>query len=70
MNSVGTGVTAEKAREIIDAGLGAWNFSVDTLDPVLYERLRGVRGALPAIMNAIDTVREAGAASRGSGSTT
>jgi MoaA/NifB/PqqE/SkfB family radical SAM enzyme len=61
MNSVGTGVTTEKAREIIEAGLGAWNFSVDTLDPVLYERLRGVRGALPAIMNAIGTVREAGA---------
>jgi MoaA/NifB/PqqE/SkfB family radical SAM enzyme len=61
MNSVGTGVTVEKAREIIEAGLGAWNFSVDTLDPVLYERLRGVRGALPTIMNAIDTVREAGA---------
>ncbi len=61
MNSVGTGVTVDKAREIIDAGLGAWNFSVDTLDPVLYEKLRGVRGALPVIMNAIDTVREAGA---------
>jgi len=44
MNSVGTGVTIEKAREIIAAGLGAWNFSVDTLDPVLYEQLRGVRG--------------------------
>jgi MoaA/NifB/PqqE/SkfB family radical SAM enzyme len=61
MNSVGTGVTAGKAREIIDAGLGAWNFSVDTLDPVLYERLRGVRGALPAIMKAIAAVREAAA---------
>ncbi len=59
MNSVGTGVTAEKARQIIEAGLGAWNFSVDTLDPVLYERLRGVRGALSTIMNAIAAVREA-----------
>ncbi len=61
MNSVGTGVTVEKARQIIDAGLGAWNFSVDTLDADLYERLRGVRGALPKIMEAIETVREAGA---------
>jgi MoaA/NifB/PqqE/SkfB family radical SAM enzyme len=61
MNSVGTGVTEEKAREIIDAGLGAWNFSVDTLDPARYEKLRGVRNALPTIMKAIDTVRRAGA---------
>jgi MoaA/NifB/PqqE/SkfB family radical SAM enzyme len=60
MNSVGTGVTTGKARQIIEAGLGAWNFSVDTLDPALYERLRGIRGALPTIMKAIDTVREAG----------
>jgi MoaA/NifB/PqqE/SkfB family radical SAM enzyme len=61
MNSVGTGVTPLRAREIIDAGLGAWNFSVDTLDPTKYEKLRGVRNALPTIMKAIDTVRAAGA---------
>jgi len=61
MNSVGTGVTVDKASQIIEAGLGAWNFSVDTLDPALYERLRGVRAALPTIMKAIETVREAGA---------
>jgi MoaA/NifB/PqqE/SkfB family radical SAM enzyme len=61
MNSVGTGVTADKALRILEAGLGAWNFSVDTLDPALYERLRGVRGALATIMKAIDTVRQAGA---------
>jgi radical SAM protein with 4Fe4S-binding SPASM domain len=60
MNSVGTGVTTERAREIIGAGLGAWNFSVDTLDPVKYTKLRGVRNALPTIMAAIKTVREAG----------
>ncbi len=61
MNSVGTGVTVDKARAIIDAGLGAWNFSVDTLDPVRYEKLRGVRNALSTIMTAIQTVRTAGA---------
>jgi MoaA/NifB/PqqE/SkfB family radical SAM enzyme len=61
MNSVGTGVTVENARAIIDAGLGAWNFSVDTLDPVKYEKLRGVRNALTTIMAAIETVRAAGA---------
>jgi radical SAM family protein len=61
MNSVGTGVTTERAREIIEAGLGAWNFSVDTLDPAKYEKLRGVRGALTTIMEAVRTVREAAA---------
>jgi MoaA/NifB/PqqE/SkfB family radical SAM enzyme len=61
MNSVGTGVTVPKAREIIDAGLGAWNFSVDTLDPAKYQKLRGVRNALPTILTAVDTVRAAGA---------
>lgn len=60
MNSVGTGVTAENARQIIGAGLGAWNFSVDTLDPALYEHLRGAKGSFQAIMNAISAVREAG----------
>src|SRR2546422_918837 len=60
MNSVGTGVTRERAREIIGAGLGAWNFSVDTLDPVKYTKLRGVRNALPTVMAAIETVRDAG----------
>jgi MoaA/NifB/PqqE/SkfB family radical SAM enzyme len=42
MNSVGTGVTVGKASQIIEAGLGAWNFSVDILDPVLYERLPAI----------------------------
>lgn len=61
MNSVGTGVTLERAREIIGAGLGAWNFSVDTLDEAKYEQLRGVRGSLPKVLEAIQTVREASA---------
>lgn len=60
MNSVGTGVTVDRARGIIAAGLGAWNFSVDTLDPVKYQDLRGVRNALPKVMRAIEVVREAG----------
>jgi MoaA/NifB/PqqE/SkfB family radical SAM enzyme len=60
MNSVGTGITVDRASAIIEAGLGAWNFSVDTLDPALYERLRGIPGALPTIMRAIATVQEAG----------
>lgn len=61
MNSVGTNVTVEKARAIIEAGLGAWNFSVDTLDEVKYDQLRGIRGALAMIMKAVETVREAAA---------
>ncbi len=61
MNSVGTGVTTERAREIIEAGLGAWNFSIDTFDPAKYDKLRGVQGALVTIMEAVQTVREAAA---------
>ncbi|EJO53958.1 radical SAM protein [Burkholderia multivorans] len=57
MNSVGTQVSAAKVRELIDAGLMAWNFSIDTLDPALYEELRGVNRALEKIMAAIATVR-------------
>jgi MoaA/NifB/PqqE/SkfB family radical SAM enzyme len=60
MNSVGTGVTVERAAEIIDAGLGAWNFSVDTLDATLYDELRGIRNGLATILDAVATVREAG----------
>src|SRR5947207_5960803 len=33
MNSIGTGVTVQKAREIIEAGFGTVTCSVDTLDP-------------------------------------
>ncbi|MGH3770521.1 MAG: radical SAM protein [Pseudonocardiaceae bacterium] len=61
MNSVGTDVTTERAREIIEAGLGAWSFSIDTLVPAKYEKLRGVRGALATIMAAVQAVREAAA---------
>lgn len=59
MNSVGGTVSLNRAHEIIDAGLGAWNFSVDTLDPETYADLRGVRGALPKVMTAVRRVREA-----------
>src|SRR5262249_23136691 len=58
MNSVGTGVTIEKARAVTDAQLGAWDFTVDTLDPARYQKLRGARNALPTIMAAISTVPE------------
>ena len=58
MNSVGTGVTVDKARTIIDAGLGAWNFSVDTLDAALYEKLRWARAKhCPRSWPPIETVR-------------
>jgi pyrroloquinoline quinone biosynthesis protein E len=61
MNSVGTGVTQAKAKRIIEAGLGAWNFSVDTLDPELYDSLRGVRGAFEQVSAAIGVVQRAAA---------
>lgn len=61
MNSVGTHVTVDRVRELLDAGLCAWNFSIDTLDAAEYAKLRGVRNALPVIMNAVETVRLASA---------
>jgi radical SAM protein with 4Fe4S-binding SPASM domain len=61
MNSVGTGVSVEHAQRIIESGLRAWNFSVDTLDPLKYDELRGIRGAFDKIQTAIDTVRVAAA---------
>jgi MoaA/NifB/PqqE/SkfB family radical SAM enzyme len=59
MNSVGSNITLEHAQEIIEAGLGAWNFSVDTLDEAKYSELRGVKDALSVVFKAIETVREA-----------
>jgi radical SAM protein with 4Fe4S-binding SPASM domain len=61
MNSVGTGVTDGQARALIDTGLGAWNFSVDTLDPAAYDEIRGVRKAFARIQAAIDTVQRVAA---------
>jgi radical SAM protein with 4Fe4S-binding SPASM domain len=62
MNSVGTGVTEDRARALIDAGLGAWNFSVDTLDPHTYDEIRGVPRAFARIQEAIATVQRVAAA--------
>jgi MoaA/NifB/PqqE/SkfB family radical SAM enzyme len=59
MNSVGTRVTTDRATAIVDAGLGAWNFSIDTLDPVVYDQVRGVRDGLASVLAAVDTVRRA-----------
>lgn len=61
VNSVATRITLPRAKELIDAGLGCWNFSVDTLDPEKYTKLRGVKNALSTIMTAIETVRVASA---------
>jgi MoaA/NifB/PqqE/SkfB family radical SAM enzyme len=61
MNSTGSTVTKEQAEKIIASGLGAWNFSVDTLCPQKFELLRGVPNALSALMNGVETVRQAAA---------
>lgn len=61
MNSVGTGVSTDRVRELIDAGLGAWNFSVDTLDPAKYDEIRGVQRAFTRIQAAIKTVQDVAA---------
>lgn len=59
MNSVGAGITLKRAEEIIEAGLGAWNFSVDSLDNATYDKLRGMRGALLEVLKAVEIVRKA-----------
>jgi radical SAM protein with 4Fe4S-binding SPASM domain len=59
MNSVGTGVSDSRAKKIIDAGLGAWNFSIDTMNDEIYNSLRGVPDALRDVMTAVDTVKRA-----------
>lgn len=59
MNSVGAGITLKRAEEIIEAGLGAWNFSVDSLDNATYDKLRGMRGALREVLKGIEIVRKA-----------
>lgn len=59
MNSVGTGVTTQRAVELIEAGLGAWNFSIDTLDPDTFDFLRGTTRGVDRLLAAVETVREA-----------
>jgi len=59
MNSVGTGVTTERATALIEAGLGAWNFSIDTLNPETFDLLRGTTNGLERSLSAIEVVRQA-----------
>ena len=54
MNSVGHGLTIQKATEILNAGLGAWNFSVDTINEKNYDYIRGSKGALKQTLKAFD----------------
>lgn len=58
MNSVGNGLSQDKAIRILDSGLGAWNFSVDTINEKKHDSIRGVKGALKKTLNAFDILRE------------
>ncbi len=64
MNSLGSGVEGQKVRELMDAGLCAWNFSVDSIDAPTYDRIRGVTGAYQRLMEAVDIVGTARATHR------
>ena len=61
INSVGHGIDGISARNIIEAGLCAWNFSVDTLNDDTYTELRGIKGALSKVLNSVEVVRAAAA---------
>ena len=54
MNSVGTHLTKEYAREILSAGLGAWNISLDSPYAEVHNPLRGVSNAFQASMDALE----------------
>ncbi|RAO77732.1 GTP 3',8-cyclase MoaA [Dyella jiangningensis] len=51
---------ARHARELREAGLDRITVSLDTLDPALFHRMSGGRGALDDVMAGIEAAREAG----------
>jgi len=53
MNSVGTALTREYAQDILGAGLGAWNISLDSPHAEVHNPLRGVNNAWQASMDAL-----------------
>jgi MoaA/NifB/PqqE/SkfB family radical SAM enzyme len=59
INSVGSGIHFSSARNIIESGLCAWNFSIDTLNGDTYSELRGVKDALSEVLNSVEVVRAA-----------
>ncbi len=58
INSLGVGIHKSKVLELIEAGLCAWNLSVDTVDPKDYDRIRGVDGAFCRLMETVKILRE------------
>lgn len=61
INSVGYGIDFNSARNIIESGLCAWNFSIDTLNSDTYSELRGTEEALSKVLNSVEVVRAAAA---------
>lgn len=54
MNSVGTRLTEEYAKKIFDAGLGAWNISLDSPYPDVHNKWRGVKTAWSDSIKAVE----------------
>jgi len=59
LNSLGVGIQKSKVIEIIEAGLSAWNLSLDTIDPKTYDKLRGLNGAFKNAMETLDVLKDA-----------
>ncbi|MCR4315272.1 MAG: radical SAM protein [Planctomycetes bacterium] len=57
--SNGWSVNKEMAKRIADAGLSSIIFSVDSLNPAVHDKFRGLEGVLDRVMRAIDNMSAA-----------
>lgn len=58
INSIGLRLKYKTGVQLIEAGLGAWNLSVDSINPTINDRLRGVPGALEQTLKTLNLLRE------------
>lgn len=58
INSTGYGVTQEFAFKLLDAGLSAFNVSIDSPHDEIHDKLRGVNGLLKSSLNTLKIFNE------------
>ena len=54
MNSTGTNISDSKLNEVLISGLKAWNFSIDTVDEIKYDNIRGLKGGFRLMLKALN----------------